>query len=95
MNGQRIQFSIADIFLGTFVVGLMCLGVQLGVRQHPAIVVLVLIFGIPMAIGSLLAGVKGLRNGFLIGVGTIASFVVFAMVLVLLALLAAQFARWK
>lgn len=94
MTGGKVQFSLADIFLGTFVVGLMCLGVQFGVRQHPAIVVLVLIFGIPMSIGSLLAGVKGLRNGFLIGVGTIASWVVFAMVLALLALLAEWLGRW-
>jgi len=94
MDARRLQFSIADIFLGTFVVGLMCLGVQLGVRQHPAIVVIVLIFGIPMSIGSLLAGVKGLRNGFFIGVGTIASFVVYAMVLALLGLLAWWLTRW-
>jgi hypothetical protein len=95
VNVRRIQFSIADIFLATFVVGVICLGVQLGSRHdQPGIVALTLVFGIPMGIGSLLAGLKGLRFGFLIGVSVIGSIVLFAIVLLLMVLLAERLARW-
>jgi hypothetical protein len=59
MKRRRFQFSLADIFLATFMAGVVCLGVSAGARQNDtALAVLVLIFGVPMVVGALVGGWK-------------------------------------
>ncbi|HEY2881665.1 MAG TPA: hypothetical protein VGJ15_04515 [Pirellulales bacterium] len=74
MNGRgKFQFSLANIFLLTFVLAIMCLLVMFGIQRyqqrHDASVLGVsFLLGVPSAIGALLAGVKGMRHGVMTGV---------------------------
>lgn len=76
---KRVQFSLANVFLMTAVAALATAGVTYGLRHgNPWVVVLMLILGIPTAVGGLFGGASGMRRGLAVG-GSVALAIVICL----------------
>jgi hypothetical protein len=69
---SKFQFSLANLFLMTLCIALVLALVSYSFREREAGFALTgLIFGVPCAVGSLIAGLKGMRLGFMAAFGMV------------------------